>query len=201
MTKLSAHRCFAIAVFTACLFFNATEAAEPQEHWDPIFDLQYDPSVAHFSSIDAKDLLPACQKQFLEFDQIPKTLTLYAQYQDGDWLIYIAGPDDGAGAFKIRGGECHASPPLIALVRQQPNPPAPPKETFLTEAQSIGLFKDALVRHEAAFGGKAAFLNWLIASTDKVRAGCKGLPEISCPPTYRTLPRVLQDILEQYRKT
>ena len=198
MRNRSAYLCFVVAVLLS--FFSATEAAEGQDHWDPIFNLGYDPQVAHFSSVETKNLLPTCQKQFLEFDQIPEALTLYAQYQDKDWLIYIAGPDDGAGAFKIRGGECHANPPLIALNRRQPNPPAPPIEPFLTEAQSVGLFKDALIRHEAAFGGKEPFLSWLITSTEKGRAVCKGLPEFSCPPSYHTLPQVLQDVLEQYRK-
>jgi hypothetical protein len=167
---------------------------------EPIFSLTYDPSDAHFTQLQTKELMPNCKKALSGITPLPSTFSLYAQYITESTRIYIAGTDDDLGIYVLRDGGCEAGIPILAILQRHHNPPLPGEAPALSEPEIAGLFSDALIRYSKAFGGKERFFQWLDTSTEHVRGGCKG-PDIVCPPTYHMLQPALQRALENYRKS
>jgi hypothetical protein len=172
------------------------------EPWvtEPIFGLYFDPGSVHFDSLPVAEMLPSCKQMLGEYKPLPKSLSLYAKYKDDVARIYIAGTRDVLGVYVIRNGVCDADVPVLALLKKNHVPPTKEGMPLLTDDEISGLFADALIRYARAFGGKDGFLQWLDSLTEKMRAGCHGKPELSCPPTYHILLPPQQQQLEEYRK-
>jgi hypothetical protein len=189
----------ALALVSSAGVIRAANAAESWTN-EPIFGLYYYPNEAHFDSLATEHLLPACEKALSQIDPLPTTLTLYARYSDGSDRIYIAGTKDDLGIYVIRGSHCEAGVPILAMLKRHHSPARRGEAPALSDAEIEGLFGDALVRYTKAFGGKDSFFHWLDSLTEKMRAGCKGQPELSCPQTYHLLLPAQQKQLEAYRR-
>jgi hypothetical protein len=172
---------------------DTTAAAEP------IFSIWYNPHTVHFDSLYTRELLPSCRTFLSDLEPLPTTLTLYAEYESGSTRMYIVGRDDNLKIAVIRDGECSGGVPILAILQRHHSPPSP-RDPVLSKDEIVGLFSDALGRYTKAFGGKNNFFQWLDSLTDEMRSGCKGQPEIMCPPTYHILPPELQQMLNDYRK-
>jgi len=168
---------------------------------EPIFGLYFDPSEVRFDSLPTAELLPSCKKILLEYKPLPKILTLYAKYESDAARIYIAGAGDILGIYAIRDGRCDSDVPILALLKKHHVAPAAGGGPFLSDSEISALFSDALARYTKAFAGKDKFFQWLDHLTDKMRAGCRGKPELSCPPTYYLLLPAQKMQLEEYRKS
>lgn len=188
-----------IAIAVTAMFGRAALGAESSVT-EPIFGLYYDPSRVHFNSLPTRDLLPTCKRLLLEYKPLPKSLTLYAKSEAGSVHMYIAGARDILGLYVVRDGVCDSDVPILALLKKNHVPPVNSRTPLLSDDEIAALFKDALIRYAKAFGGKSMFLQWLDSLTDKMRSGCEGKPELSCPPTYHLLLPQQQQQLEEYRR-
>lgn len=185
------------------LGFQVASAASAEDSgWieEPLFGLYYYPNVAHFGSIRTQDLLPACRKALADIEPLPSSLTLYARHEADSARLYIAGTGDNLAIYVLRDGTCTKGVPIIAILQRHHNPPLPDEGPSISDAEVTALFADALNRYARAFGGKDGFFRWLDSLTAKMRAGCEGKPENSCPPTYHILQPELQKMLQDFRR-
>ncbi len=183
-----------------CVISDVVRAAS-RNSWieEPIFGLYYFPDQAHFGRLSTSRLLPACKLELSEINPLPPALTLYAQYVTASQRIYIAGTPDNLGIYLIRHGTCVANIPNITMLQRHHSPPLRIDQPILSDTEVKGLFGDALARYSKAFGGKTQFFHWLDTLTAKMRSGCKGQPELSCPFTYHDFQSWLQKSLQDYR--
>lgn len=168
---------------------------------DPIFTLDYDVSKANFEVLRTGVLLPACRKAISSvFKKVPQHLTLYAFHANVRTTIYIVGSEDVNGLFVIRDGVCEGGAPELSMYQLYSKPPHPPGCPVLSDVEVSALFEDTLIRYEKAFGSKDRFIKWLDETTETMRSGCKGLPDIWCPTTYHSFQPYRKKILNDYRK-
>ncbi len=158
---------------------------------DPVFAIDYDARQVHFDTIDTKELLPACKADLAHVKPLPPTLMLYAQFVTASARILVAGTRDDMEIFVIRNGRCESGDTRLTLLKKE----AP----VLSEAESSGLFDDALIRYARAFGGKKRFFEWLDTWTEDVRRNCPGRLDL-CYPTYYSYSSALQALIERFRK-
>jgi hypothetical protein len=158
---------------------------------DPVFLIDYDPSYAHFDTIDSKELLPACKAGLAHIKPLPPTLPLYARLVTASARIFVAGTQDNVRVFVIRNGQCEAGDTRLTLLGKE----AP----VLSGAESSGVFNDALSRYAQAFGGKKRFFEWLDTWTEDVRSHCPGREDL-CYPTYYAYSKDLQELIARFRK-
>ena len=179
---------------------SETMSAQDIENPDPIFSTGYDPQRVHFESLETKTLLPSCEKMLSDMNPLPRELTLYAKYTHDSTHIYVVGKAEVGAILVIRNGVCDVGIPLLSITQTHHNPPLHSDAPDLTDTEVTGLFKDTLARHTKAFGGKEAFIEWLDKTAENARGGCKGLPDVWCPPTYHTFQPLLQQMLQDFRK-
>jgi hypothetical protein len=153
----------------------------------------YDPKVAHFETLDKQALMPICER---ELSDLPQQLTLHAKYTSDSADTYIvASAGDGWLVVVRKHGwrTCDVGFPWMNLTSYSSN-----GGPDLTTTDVVELFKDTLVRHEKAFGGKGAFLNWLDTETKKAKQACPDLWSCNVT-TYDSLRSDLQEALKNYR--
>jgi len=166
---------------------------------DPLFSASYDAQQVHFDQVPTKELLPACRKLLADIDPLPAKLTLFAKHTAASSRIYIAGIDDNVKILVVREGHCAGGIPILSLLQRHHSPPDSADTPVLSDAEVGEVFSDTLARYSKAFDGKARFLQWLDATTEKVIGNCKG-PEQLCAPTYHSFTPLLKNLLERYRK-
>jgi hypothetical protein len=170
---------------------------------DPLFYEFYDSRRAHFELIKTS-VIKECSDLDSSFIPFPTELKLYAQYKHDTTSIYILDRDEALSTalFVIRNGVCKAGY-AEAAIRHIANksPYHSSSTTGLTDEEVKGLFEDALVRHEKAFGGKAAFLKWLERTRDWKVGGCNETLDGWCPhvPYDSTILPFVMEILNNYR--
>ena len=193
---------YLVAFLFVVALLGKLNIAPAEQPWvtEPIFGLYYDPREVHFATVPTADLLPNCKRMLLEYEPLPKSLTLYARYEAGPSRIYIAGARDILGVYVIRNGVCDSDVPILALLQKKHVPPAGGDAPLLSSEGIASVFSNALTQYTNAFGDKAKFFTWLDSLSEKMRAGCKNQSELSCPPTYHSLLPEQQRQLEEYRK-
>lgn len=188
----------AIVLFMSCNAHANSENINP----NPIFEGYYESRKVHFEMLKTSVLLPNCKKFLTIFKPLPRQLILYAKYQYHATSIYIVGANLSSGIFVIRDGACDSGSADFSLRQMHSIPSRSEESPVLADAEVRGLFQDALVRHEKAFGGKIAFLMWLEDTTDEWKeGGCKTSSEQYCREPelgHPVLPFVLK-ILNSYR--
>ncbi len=180
----------AYGFFVALVLASAAHAAELIS--DPVFGVYYDPKVAHFETLDKQALMPICER---ELSDLPRQLTLHAKYISDSADIYIVASTnyEWLVAVRKRGWRtCDVGFPWMNLASYSSHEPD------LTTTEVVELFKDTLVRHEKAFGGKSAFLKWLDSETEKAKRACPDLRSCNVT-TYDSLRSDLQEALKNYR--
>jgi hypothetical protein len=197
-----------LPLFVACLIILVPHLAESnpisqsKNVWitDPIFNLGYDPQSVHFELIETKTFLPICKKILSDMNPLPRVQTIYAKYTTDSTSIYIVGTADSEKILVLRNGECRSGNPMLSITQTYHHPTYAGDSPILTDIEVMEIFKDALSRHEKAFGGKDIFLKWLDETTDIARSSCKGFSEVYCPTTYHSFQPILQQMLQNYRK-
>lgn len=165
---------------------------------EPIFGLSYDPQAAHFDQASTDDFLRSCPDS-VKSAQLPAHVAIFASYETHQRKVYIVGHRDNSALFAIQNGKCSAGIPSLALTQIHHSPPAGRGVPALTNEEISGLFQNALDRYTKAFGDKEHFFQWLDVASERMRSGCKGLPDVWCPPTYHSLPPALKTALAAYR--
>jgi len=167
---------------------------------DPIFSVEYHPSEVHFETQDFNALLPTCI-QALSYIHLkkPQKLTLYAKYVNGSSSFYILGSGKYAEIVVIRKGVCDWGGAVLSMYQLYLKPPHSPGSPVLSDAEVAGLFEDALIRYEKAFGGKNRFLKWLDDATTWMRNSCAGLSSDLCQTPYDSFQPFRKEQLTHYR--
>ena len=199
--------CVLLITFLAvCVSYPAQSKSTSQtykkEVLDQLFISFYDPRKVRFELIKTS-VIKECRDLDSSFIPYPPELKLYAQYKHDTTSIYVLDRDKALSTalFIFRNGICergYADGALLYVANDSPH-----SKTGLTDEEVKGLFEDALVRHEKAFGGKAAFLKWLEDTKDWKVGGCKEPADGWCPaPPYdATVQPFVLEILNNYRKS
>lgn len=167
---------------------------------DPIFSVEYQPSKVSFGKLDPNILMPACKKVLSSmYGPLPKMFTLYAEYEKNEVSIYIVGNEVVLGIFAVRKGICEGGAPELSMYQLYSPPPHSPGCPVLGDAEVAGLFEDALIRYEKAFGGKDRFLKWLDDATSWMRSSCAGLSSDLCQTPYDSFQPFRKELLSHYR--
>ena len=169
---------------------------------DPIFLVEYDPSTVHFGMLDSSVLISACKKA-LSYIHVskPRQLTLYAKYVYDGASFYIVGNGKYKGIFVIRKSVCESGGAMLSMYQLYSKPPHPPGCPVISDTEVAGLFEDALIRYEKAFGGKDNFLKWLDKAAELMRNSCQGLQSSLCQTPYDSFQSFRKEILGNYRKS
>lgn len=165
---------------------------------EPIFSLSYDPQDTNFVDVRTDKLLGACSKN-VKSAQLPPHVAIFASYKTAQRRIYIVGQGDNSALFVIQNGKCKSGIPSLALSQIRHSPQTRGDAPFLSDEDVSSLFQNALERYTKAFGDKEHFFRWLDVTSERMRSGCKGLPNLWCPPTYHSLPPDLRAALASYR--
>lgn len=185
---------------------KSTSQTSKKEVLDIVFEGYYDPRKVHFESLKTSELEPSCSlkleyiKTYSKLKPFPSEFKLYAQYKHDTTNIYIVDLDSRLDVtiFVTRNGICSTGTVDVqfhkTLIPAEINP-------LITDAELTGLFEDALVRHEKAFGGKALFLKWLESTRDWKVGGCKEPEDGWCPasPYDHTILPFIMEIFKNYR--
>jgi hypothetical protein len=186
------------AVFIAAAAATCIAATETTLE-DPIFGLQYDQRVAQFPRIATRKLLPVCRTVLADLRPLPRSLTLYAEYQAKHIRILVVGARDNQKLLIVRDRKCSAGVPIMSILQRHHDPREPIDSPEVTDEEDVALLEDAFGKYSAAFGSKVNFLQWLDMETKQATAACGGEPESSCPTTFRQFPPKLQNALREFR--
>jgi hypothetical protein len=182
----------------ATRFTHADPVGQETDFIDPIFGLSYSAQSVNFDYAGTGDLLRGCSNG-VKNARLPPRIVVFASYENPHRKIYIVGDGDDSALFLIQDEKCSSGIPLLALSQTYHAPPDKGDAPVLSKDEVSGLFQNALERYTRAFGGKGHFLQWLDVTSERMRSGCKGLPNLWCPPTYHSLPADLQAALAAYR--
>lgn len=188
---------FASLFFTAYLAY-AQPASQGTDYVEPIFGLSYSAQNAKFDYVSAGELLKACPTA-IRNARLPPQVAIFASYEGPQRKIYIVGDKDDSTLFLVENEKCSSGIPILALSQTYHSPPDKGDAPALSKAEVSWIFQNALERYAKAFGGKNHFLQWLDVTSERMRSGCKGLPNLWCPPTYHSLPADLKAALASYR--
>jgi hypothetical protein len=179
-------------------YVRADPADQASHFEEPIFGLTYDPQNADFVDARTDELLRACTDN-VKSAQLPPHVAIFASYETIQRKIYVVGQRDNSALFVIQDGKCTSGIPSLALSQIHHSPQTRGDAPVLTDEEVSGLFQNALDRYTKAFGDKEHFFQWLDVTSERMRSGCKGLPNLWCPPTYHSLPPDLKTALTAFR--
>lgn len=184
-----------LCLVTRCV--SAQPASQDPEFVEPIFGLTYGAQNASFDYASTNELLKTCSVAVRDA-RLPQRVAVFASYEDLRRKIYVVGGQTDSALFLLENGKCSAGIPSLAL-SQTYHASDRIHVPVLSKNEISGLFQNVLERYTKAFGGKLHFLQWLDVTSERMRSGCKGLPNLWCPPTYHSLPVALQAALVAYR--
>lgn len=190
-------------VFSYPAYSKSISRTHDMVNSDPIFIIGYDPHKVHFDQLDTSLLKPSCDLYLSVFKPLLPKLNIYAEYKRDGTNIYIAdaGVEHRINIFVLRNGICSGGIAHHSMLQVHFTPPQIGDSPVLTDTEVAELFKDALIRHEKAFGGKVPFLKWLEGTRDWKVGGCNVSSDKWCPGSYdHPIQPFVLEILNNYRK-